>query len=139
MVGDESPIDFRLSTFGRGAFFYLKFHSLNDIVKHRSIFIFSLHKLRIFLRHFYRSICTLFIKRSMTIAKFSYSYFTRGQIDGYCVSTINRGVLRGDCITDHRLRSIEGTIMSWIYLLSGGLTLAVFIYLVVALFYPEKF
>jgi len=29
--------------------------------------------------------------------------------------------------------------MSWIYLLSEGLTLAVFIYLVVALFYPEKF
>jgi K+-transporting ATPase KdpF subunit len=29
--------------------------------------------------------------------------------------------------------------MSWMYLLSGGLTLAVFIYLVVALFYPEKF
>jgi len=29
--------------------------------------------------------------------------------------------------------------MSWIYLLSGGLTLAVFVYLVVALLYPEKF
>ncbi|MDT4290253.1 potassium-transporting ATPase subunit F [Methylomonas sp. MO1] len=29
--------------------------------------------------------------------------------------------------------------MSWIYLLSGGLTLAVFVYLLVALFYPEKF
>ncbi|NJA06897.1 potassium-transporting ATPase subunit F [Methylococcaceae bacterium WWC4] len=29
--------------------------------------------------------------------------------------------------------------MSWIYLLSGGLTLAVFVYLFVALFYPEKF
>jgi K+-transporting ATPase KdpF subunit len=29
--------------------------------------------------------------------------------------------------------------MSWIYLLSGGLTFAVFVYLVVALFYPEKF
>jgi K+-transporting ATPase KdpF subunit len=29
--------------------------------------------------------------------------------------------------------------MSWIYLLSGGLALAVFVYLVVALFYPEKF
>lgn len=29
--------------------------------------------------------------------------------------------------------------MSWIYLLSGGLTLAVFVYLVAALFYPEKF
>jgi K+-transporting ATPase KdpF subunit len=29
--------------------------------------------------------------------------------------------------------------MSWIYWLSGGLALAVFVYLVVALFYPEKF
>lgn len=29
--------------------------------------------------------------------------------------------------------------MSWIYLLSGGLALAVFVYLVVALLYPEKF
>ncbi len=29
--------------------------------------------------------------------------------------------------------------MSWIYLLSGVMALAVFIYLVVALFYPEKF
>jgi len=29
--------------------------------------------------------------------------------------------------------------MSWIYLLSGSLAVAVFIYLVVALFYPEKF
>ena len=29
--------------------------------------------------------------------------------------------------------------MSWMYLLSGGLALAVFVYLVVALFYPEKF
>ncbi|MDP3331235.1 MAG: K(+)-transporting ATPase subunit F [Methylococcaceae bacterium] len=29
--------------------------------------------------------------------------------------------------------------MSWIYVLSGSLAVAVFIYLVVALFYPEKF
>ena len=29
--------------------------------------------------------------------------------------------------------------MSWVYLLSGGLALVVFIYLVAALFYPEKF
>lgn len=29
--------------------------------------------------------------------------------------------------------------MSWIYLLSGVLVLAIFIYLVAALFYPEKF
>jgi K+-transporting ATPase KdpF subunit len=29
--------------------------------------------------------------------------------------------------------------MSWMYLLSGGMAIAVFVYLVVALFYPEKF
>ncbi len=29
--------------------------------------------------------------------------------------------------------------MSWIYLLSGALALAIFIYLIAALFYPEKF
>ncbi len=29
--------------------------------------------------------------------------------------------------------------MSWLYVLTGILALAVFVYLVVALFYPEKF
>jgi len=29
--------------------------------------------------------------------------------------------------------------MSWIYLLSAALALGIFVYLVVALFYPEKF
>lgn len=29
--------------------------------------------------------------------------------------------------------------MTWIYLLSGGLAIAVFIYLIAALFYPERF
>ncbi|HYE34785.1 K(+)-transporting ATPase subunit F [Methylocaldum sp.] len=29
--------------------------------------------------------------------------------------------------------------MSWLYLVSGVLALAIFIYLVVALFYPERF
>ncbi|ESS73649.1 K+-transporting ATPase, KdpF subunit [Methyloglobulus morosus KoM1] len=29
--------------------------------------------------------------------------------------------------------------MSWVYMLSGILAIAVFVYLVVALFYPEKF
>jgi len=29
--------------------------------------------------------------------------------------------------------------MSWMYLLSGIMAVAVFVYLVVALFYPEKF
>jgi K+-transporting ATPase KdpF subunit len=29
--------------------------------------------------------------------------------------------------------------MNWIYLLSGILAIAIFVYLVIALFYPEKF
>jgi K+-transporting ATPase KdpF subunit len=29
--------------------------------------------------------------------------------------------------------------MSWIYLLSGGLALAIFVYLIIALLFPEKF
>jgi K+-transporting ATPase KdpF subunit len=29
--------------------------------------------------------------------------------------------------------------MSWIYILSGVVTLAIFVYLLVALFFPEKF
>ena len=29
--------------------------------------------------------------------------------------------------------------MSWVYLLSDGLALAIFIYLIAALFYPERF
>jgi len=68
-----------------------------------------------------------------------FSHLPRGCADGHRVFAVNSGVLCGDRIIDHRLRIIKGAIMSWIYLLSGGLTLAVFIYLVVALFYPEKF
>jgi K+-transporting ATPase KdpF subunit len=29
--------------------------------------------------------------------------------------------------------------MSWIYVLSGAIALAIFVYLLVALFFPEKF
>jgi len=68
-----------------------------------------------------------------------FSIFPRGYTNGYRVFAINGGVLRGNRVIDRRLQSIAGAIMSWIYLLSGGLTLAVFVYLVVALFYPEKF
>ncbi|MFI3218061.1 MAG: potassium-transporting ATPase subunit F [Methylococcales bacterium] len=35
------------------------------------------------------------------------------------------------------MREIKGAIMNWLYVLSGGLAVAVFIYLLVALFYPE--
>ncbi|MDD1620456.1 MAG: potassium-transporting ATPase subunit F [Methylococcaceae bacterium] len=102
-------------------------------------FIFPLRAIGIFLRFFYRSNCTLINRRSEAIARLSFSNFPRGNTDGYRVFAVNGGVLCGDRVIDHRLQSIEGAIMSWIYLLSGGLTLAVFVYLVVALFYPEKF
>ena len=29
--------------------------------------------------------------------------------------------------------------MSWLYILSGGLSLAIFVYLIIALLFPEKF
>ncbi len=37
------------------------------------------------------------------------------------------------------LREIEETAMNWIYILSGIVSLAIVIYLVIALLYPEKF
>jgi K+-transporting ATPase KdpF subunit len=36
-------------------------------------------------------------------------------------------------------RAPEETVMSWVYLLSGALALLIFVYLVVALLFPEKF
>jgi K+-transporting ATPase KdpF subunit len=38
-----------------------------------------------------------------------------------------------------RLRTAEEAIMTWLYALSGLIALAITIYLVVALLYPEKF
>jgi len=67
------------------------------------------------------------------------SYFPRGNADGHRVFAVNSGVLCSDGVIDHRLRIVKGAIMSGVYLLGAGLTLVVFVYLVVALFYPEKF
>lgn len=69
----------------------------------------------------------------------NFSLISRGHVDGYRVFTVNGGVLCSDGVIDHRLRIVKGAIMSWVYLLGAGLTLVVFVYLIVALFYPEKF
>jgi K+-transporting ATPase KdpF subunit len=37
------------------------------------------------------------------------------------------------------LGKIKGAIMSWVYLLSAALVAGIFVYLIAALFYPEKF
>jgi K+-transporting ATPase KdpF subunit len=37
------------------------------------------------------------------------------------------------------MRALAEQAMSWVYLLSGALALLLFIYLVVALLFPEKF
>jgi K+-transporting ATPase KdpF subunit len=66
-------------------------------------------------------------------------YFPRGVKDGYWLFDIDGGLFCGDRFVDCWLRVVKGAIMSWLYLLSGSLALAVFVYLIVALFYPEKF
>lgn len=102
----------------------------------------SLHSTDSRTRYFYdffRAIGKLVTGQSGQIEIFQFLFFLRGHVNGHRVFAVNSGVLCGGRVVDHRLRSIEGTIMSWIYLVSGGLTLAVFVYLVVALFYPEKF
>jgi len=104
------------------------------------IFIFSLAPARIFLRLFYLSIYTLIIWRLGWITKaIVFSHFPRGNTDGYRVFAINSIVFCGDRVPDRGLRFAEKAIMSWLYWLSGSLALTVFIYLLAALFYPEKF
>ena len=44
--------------------------------------------------------------------------------------------LGGACL---RVRTLAEAVMSWLYVLSGFVALAITIYLVVALLYPEKF
>jgi K+-transporting ATPase KdpF subunit len=77
--------------------------------------------------------------QSRPISKLNFFTTPRGNTDGYRLFVIDRNVLCGDRAVDQRVRIIAGAIMSWIYLLSSGLSLAVFVYLLVALFYPEKF
>jgi K+-transporting ATPase KdpF subunit len=59
--------------------------------------------------------------------------------DGYSLFIVGAGLFRGERLAHRRLRVFVGEIMSWIYLLSGVMAAAVFIYLLIALFYPEKF
>jgi K+-transporting ATPase KdpF subunit len=50
-----------------------------------------------------------------------------------------------DCVFRHHggvhtgLRAFEEAAMTWVYVLSGALALGIFIYLIAALLYPEKF
>jgi K+-transporting ATPase KdpF subunit len=68
-----------------------------------------------------------------------FPYFPRGVADGHKLFDSDGGLFCGDRFADYGLRIVKGAIMSWLYLLSGSLAVAVFVYLVVALFYPEKF
>jgi K+-transporting ATPase KdpF subunit len=70
-------------------------------------------------------------------------YSDRGRIDG---EANGRALHRfAVCLrSPHRMargcaRAPEETVMSWVYLLSGALALLIFVYLVVALLFPEKF
>jgi K+-transporting ATPase KdpF subunit len=59
--------------------------------------------------------------------------------DGYRISHSNDRFFRPHRRTGLRLRKIKGAPMNWLYLLSGILAAGIFVYLVIALFYPEKF
>jgi K+-transporting ATPase KdpF subunit len=68
------------------------------------------------------------------------NYFLMREIShGFSVTRINGPVFRRQHSTRSRLRKAEEAVMSWLYLVSGILALAIFVYLVIALFYPEKF
>jgi K+-transporting ATPase KdpF subunit len=60
-------------------------------------------------------------------------------VDGYYLFNFDVGIFCGNRFVDLRLRVVKGATMSWVYMLSGILAIAIFVYLVVALFYPEKF
>jgi K+-transporting ATPase KdpF subunit len=59
---------------------------------------------------------------------------------GRClVSRIDGGVFRAERGAGLCLRKTEEAAMSWLYILSGALALAIFVYLIIALLFPEKF
>jgi len=63
-----------------------------------------------------------------------------GTYDGRYLYRTHGRFLRADHRFGIRLRSaVEERLMSWTYLLSLILAIALFVYLVVALFFPEKF
>lgn len=68
-----------------------------------------------------------------------FPYFPRGVSDGYRLFDVDGSLFCGHWFVDFGLRVVKGATMSWIYMLSGIMAIAVFVYLVVALFYPEKF
>jgi K+-transporting ATPase KdpF subunit len=63
----------------------------------------------------------------------------RGDANGHKLFIYHNIILCQHGVVNQSVREITGAIMSWIYLLSGGLAIAVFIYLIAALFYPERF
>jgi K+-transporting ATPase KdpF subunit len=63
----------------------------------------------------------------------------RGDVNGHQLFIYYGTIFCRHCLVNQGVRKITGAIMNWIYLLSGGLAVAVFIYLLAALFYPEKF
>jgi K+-transporting ATPase KdpF subunit len=66
-------------------------------------------------------------------------YRLKGVIHGHHLFIHHGTIFCWHSFVNQGVREITGAIMNWIYLLSGGLAVAVFIYLLAALFYPEKF
>jgi len=64
---------------------------------------------------------------------------TAGETHGSLIYRIGIRLFRRHGGARLRLRKAEEAAMNWIYILSGLLALAIFVYLIVALFFPEKF
>jgi K+-transporting ATPase KdpF subunit len=64
---------------------------------------------------------------------------TAGETHGSLIHRLGIRLFRRHGGADLRLRKTEEAAMNWIYVVSGLLALAIFVYLIVALFFPEKF
>jgi K+-transporting ATPase KdpF subunit len=65
--------------------------------------------------------------------------FTGGEYGRSLISRTDAGIFRAErraCLCPGKT---EEAAMSWLYMLSGVLALAIFVYLIIALLFPEKF
>jgi K+-transporting ATPase KdpF subunit len=87
-----------------------------------------------------RSLFDKYHKRSAALAQVRQSYaFEGGEYGRSLISRTDGGVFRVERGAGLCLGKTAEAAMSWLYILSGVLALAIFVYLIIALLFPEKF
>ena len=72
----------------------------------------------------------LFLVAAMTTWRFTH--------DGYCLCGFDAGLFRQQLGVDLALCAFDGrSVMNWLYLISGLISLALLVYLVYAMLFPE--